>query len=1237
MTRSFSFLRIFSLCAITTLCLNAMGQNQTAWETMFDYTISNQQGTATGGTATLGNSSFMEADGYHCKKGIDNGGNIQATLTSATLQTGDKIVVTIYQDCLGGGATISNTTTTSGTTPAVTIPTDEHRSLVDVEYVVTQGDELNGKSSFYVSRLGAVSMYIRRIQVLRPAALATATADGIPLAVNCATHTISGTVPASSSNSVSVTLTTLGSGVTIVHSNTTYTGGATLTFSLGTTAGNTSTDNISVNGTSYTLTLTRGAAGVLPVNTGVTEVLLTSSEVSSKDYLSRSGTKTEDRTYEGTTYTLCHVEKDKNNLVIKETGASAVEVLAFNKKNSSKYTVSVTNTSTNATTQLAEVAAGTGELASSGRLGLGLTGEAEIKIEPSANSGAFPFKFILYAQGGGTELPLAPIPAASGTVIHCVSGGTVTLTAASGLSIKKAVYVGKEITLGSLSTTGNVSTLTVTRANNKTNEAKASINVVVGGNGYADATYAVELSIEKPVLKLVYSDNTTSDDDNENNIARFQWNARTTPTQPSFTQPTLTAYEIYGDGTQTALSSLPTGITYESDIPSVATVATDGTITPVWSGHGTANIYAMFAGNNNYKATDETTEGVYKVDIKRGYTYQVSKGDKFGDTSTPHMNRVWAINDENDKPLVGMVFGGWQWNDYTYTVTGDSKSKTDGWDNASKDLDTAPIDGFEYGFSGIQDAKDESFNEATYHGKLRYGWFHPQTKNAGGNVTDTYPFTLPCRGSYMTFNTTKNGTLTIYILQNGAWNKGDMDGVNPNDFQPHSFYIVNQRGADVLEFSAASHTVSTKQSVNKKFSCDQTAFTGNNYDNTSHNVALWETFHTNFSSAEQTAIANAWNSGIHGTQKIVELDNGSYLAIQKGIVKYTFHATGNETYYFFSNFSKMGFCGANFIPDDTQPTDELTGINGALGETTPYIAAQWDENASQWKIGNTPKGNIAGVPAPQFKTVELGRTFKKNKWNSLCLPFDMTQDEVKRVFGEGTQIIMLNSATHDANDHVRLHFIYHEIQNILTGYPYLIWPTFQFSYNGSLTDYSTGTHSHEHFGGSVTMSDENTCSGFTVANKYLTPNIEQKEIDAGSNLVFKGTPGYCTANVSGNNKTDYSINYLENDIFFSDSGGKVYVSAGSSYGKGYRAYIENKNHNQSGSRLRIASIDYSSYSGRFDGETTAIDPATLTEEAMEALGAPTGVYNVQGQRVSESLGGLAKGVYIVNGKKVIRR
>lgn len=294
------------------------------------------------------------------------------------------------------------------------------------------------------------------------------------------------------------------------------------------------------------------------------------------------------------------------------------------------------------------------------------------------------------------------------------------------------------------------------------------------------------------------------------------------------------------------------------------------------------------------------------------------------------------------------------------------------------------------------------------------------------------------------------------------------------------------------------------------------------------------------------------------------------------VVKYEFDVKAGETYYLFSNTSAMSFCGASFIPDETQPSGTI-----GLSDTKAY----------------TETANAAG-----YATITLNRTLKANQWNTLTLPFYMTEDEVKTAFGDGTQIIILNKAE-TAGSVANLQFVYHEIQNILAGYPYLIKPK--------------------------AMDAIETIESITVSGKHLDTATSPISINCG-NYTAKGTPGYSTADVP--NKTGYSINYKAGDIFLSDGNGKLYVSQGSSYGKGYRSYIEKNNDGTAAAKSITMSM-----TGVDDGDQGTTTSISFTEPAPEAIQAirANGVYNLNGQKVANTTDGLPKGIYIVNGQKTI--
>ena len=736
----------------------------------------------------------------------------------------------------------------------------------------------------------------------------------------------------------------------------------------------------------------------------------------------------------------------------------------------------------------------------------------------------------------------------------------------------------------------------------------------------------------------------------------------------------------------TPSSSTPTTYTVTATAANGTVTITDGSGNTIESGsqvnYGTKLVFKATA-NSGYEFSSWTVTGT--TGTESGATYTISSLTKattvtanFTETSSggggtapyyyykveksglaaPGINTSKYITDSNGKKLVKMTFGGWKWNEGKYSINRkeigeETKDYTDSWKPSAEESNVAPIDNHNYWFPGTNDAVDESkaVSENEIYGKRRYGWFVSPTR-VDGKTTESHPFTLPVRGSFMTFEPTMNGTLSIYILQNGAWNT-DKSGtytdtetgktinysngeIAAGQFRPHAFHVVNQRGLTVQEFSP-NYSVETRQTVNTKYYCmfpNDGDYSEAKYKDP-HNVARWKEFAEYMSPAEQKRCHDNWNNGDGGAQTITELDNGSFLAIEKGIVKYTFHVTGNETYYFFSNFSKMGFSGARFTPDEAQPEETVTGKISTLdlSDVTAYNKITATPTGSTiegttlndytYKIGENDIAPVAGVTIPQFYSIKLTRTFKAGQWTTLTLPFNLTEEEVQKIFGDGTRLVMLHDATLQ-NEGAHLTFIYHEIQNVLPGYPYLIKPT--------LKDITNDAHV------SVTKADNNTAlTSFTVYGKCINPFIKQFEVKT-TPYTFKGTPGYCTADKTNNGKTGYSVNYAENDIFVSEGNGNLYVSGGTSYGKGYRSWIAKKTVAEGGTSQTAKSISVvmSSFSDD-DDTTTSIDVAEMAPDLIEALGIQTGVYNLSGQRVANDTRNLKAGIYIVNGKKTVVR
>ena len=768
------------------------------------------------------------------------------------------------------------------------------------------------------------------------------------------------------------------------------------------------------------------------------------------------------------------------------------------------------------------------------------------------------------------------------------------------------------LTLTGLATTGNTPT-------SLTFEIASSDQSV-----YLSGTATITVDVLKSTLTLSYTDGDTGDDATE-----YVYNADEDENDPVLPDIRLTATDEYGNNV--SLDAL--NITYESDDHAVANVTNTGEIslTTPW-GNGTAIIKATATSDDYDKA-----EAEYSITLQRGINWKVATHPVFKDNAPGVRDTFHVYRNEAGVEKLYLVgtFGGWNRNNnkYDYPVNKDSvKTKTDSWDKLTNS--GAGIDGFSKYRSGKQDACDETmyssldrYYNSVIYGTERFGWF----KQPDGDTS--YPFTLPVRGSYITLEPEVNGTLSVYIEQNGPWNSGKDDvydndgnlisvdangnavkfpGNVPFQYRPHAFFIVDQNGRQVDDYTPINITTRTKvktglaESSNKpaemavleafcanyacekgeKFKCilDENA---DGYNDVT-NIGNWKEFKEYMSAREQQLVHDNWSAGVNDAQKISKLDNGAYLALDAGMVKYTFHVIAGQTYYVFSNFSKIGFSGCNFVPDDeNQPSDTLT-----LSEDTAY-----DPSTLKAAEGNNTK--------PMYETITLDRKFTNGKWNTICLPFTMTEKEVENVFGKNTELIILDRVNVDEG-HAKIFMTYHEIQSILAGYPYLIKPTQDVDH-------------------------------IEVHNKVIDPAQEVMEF-SNNGYTSKGVDGFCNPQVFSSALTGMPSDvtasaYLPaGDIYLANN--TLYISRGQSFQKGYRSYLKKENDGSAPAK----SVSFNYFNAWEDEEdATAINVCEMSDEALQTFEAKTtnGVFSITGQKVSDTLNGLTKGIYIFNGRKVI--
>lgn len=226
-------------------------------------------------------------------------------------------------------------------------------------------------------------------------------------------------------------------------------------------------------------------------------------------------------------------------------------------------------------------------------------------------------------------------------------------------------------------------------------------------------------------------------------------------------------------------------------------------------------------------------------------------------------------------------------------------------------------------------------------------------------------------------------------------------------------------------------------------------------------------------------------------------------------------------------------------------------------------------------------------------SVYVHRNLSSSNWSTLCLPFDIPCNSVEKVFGPGTIVSKFDNV--DLQNHI-INFYSAPVrkEGIKAGEAYLIKPGKSFT----------------------------TGNPFFVTNVKISKDVQTKKTaDAkgyGYNFCGLLQPTVIKDAVS-NSQVPVVPVYI--------SGNHLYKDTGTTPMKGFRAYFEFPSVYPDGTHAAPAKSMAFNIDG---GMTTAVDRVAVDHIAGNAE-----VYNLQGQRVASSVDNLPKGIYIINGRKVM--
>lgn len=597
----------------------------------------------------------------------------------------------------------------------------------------------------------------------------------------------------------------------------------------------------------------------------------------------------------------------------------------------------------------------------------------------------------------------------------------------------------------------------------------------------------------------------------------------------------------------------------------------------------------------------------------------------------------------NGDNTVGVTLGGWTYNEGKYYGKEDLYSVKESW-AGQKFVKNADRTAYLDSRKTEEDVFHEFFNDKDQDGKYKKETFSTNgscaakseqlkvdgdnTYAATGNysaptnnksVANATPWLLPCRGSHIKIEPTDAGLISVYVMQEGcvshvpSGKSMTVDGHTykedePIDVSVKKVYVADEKG-EIVEQVVAD----TKSKVAAQMWKDDGRARAEYFWNDSelaYNEATKTSFDKNTAWDEKWSFLDNWpNPGMQ--QHVFKLGNDKYghAIITKGIVRYTFNVLPGKTYYIFSNTAKLGLAGFTFEP----------------GKHAKYHKVKPDAKHDEWRAtGEFVKVPLElendGVTLEDGKdysarteknvNVTLKRTFYKNYWNAICLPYSINRRQIEKVFGDGTMVVLMNNINTSTK---KVMFIEHANQDIIAGYPYLIFPTRKD--DTEKTDHSAidGITTRATFG-------EANSPLFSVGtNGHTYPSAEQMQSDA---LVFKGTFTNTTLN--------------EGSYVVTNKGVLSRIPKDEMKIKPYRSYIYFNRETAGAKAISLQNMNVNGFENDEDN-TTGIENL-LFESGILTHSAD--VYSIDGQLVRSkalNFNGLPKGVYIVNGKKYVKK
>ena len=279
-------------------------------------------------------------------------------------------------------------------------------------------------------------------------------------------------------------------------------------------------------------------------------------------------------------------------------------------------------------------------------------------------------------------------------------------------------------------------------------------------------------------------------------------------------------------------------------------------------------------------------------------------------------------------------------------------------------------------------------------------------------------------------------------------------------------------------------------------------------------------------------------------------------------------------------------------------------------------------------------------------SVNLQRKFTRDEWNTFSFPLPLTGEQVRNAFGDDCELLILHSIGILSNKNDRIIDFQTvdliTLDNVVTpGNLYMLKPTkeptFGVTPRGQMADYYDLGRMF------FSTKGENEDPNY----QYPVMNLEvwkgEQEVgsfestnDGCGHVTYIQTPNFVNFRVDING-TKLSTITSDADSYapkgsYAMSGGKMYELSRDTRIKGFRGWIS-LTHSIFDDPANPAAGASFSIDGVLDGDdTTGIDRHAIVPVNPKAI---TDVYDLSGRKVGTSVDCLPKGMYIVNGKKLL--